>query len=102
MHADTSPLAGQIVRIKSHVTHPQQPSFGGMEFRVEDWWDRLAGKSWGLCDGNPACLIYALRIGFAKHHVDADDEVLYGHGPGGLGHLVHLSEIELGARGGEK
>ena len=94
-HNERSPLAGTTVKILPHVTHAQQPHFGGMDFEVEDWWDRLAGKSWMFCEGNPGCLVYALRTGLAKHHVPLDDEVLYGHGPDGLGHLVHISEIAI-------
>jgi len=94
MHTESHPMAGQTVTIKPEITHPQQSEFGGMEFRVEDWWDRLTGKSWMVSDGNPACLIYAMRTGFAKYHVPTDDEVVYGKGPGGLGHLVHVTELE--------
>ena len=93
MHQKASPLARRTVRIKSDVKHPQMADFGGSEFRVEDWWDRIAGKSWGVCDGNPACLVYAIRTGFSKTPVPPDDEVLYGK-VGPFGHLVHISEIE--------
>jgi hypothetical protein len=44
------------------------------------------------CDGNPACLIYALRSGLMG--LPTDDEVLYGK-VGIFGHLVHISEIEI-------
>jgi hypothetical protein len=87
-------MAGQTVKILPHVTHPQNPDFAGMDFRVEDWWDRVAGESWMFCDGNPACLVYAMRTGTAAHDVPTDDEVVYGKGPNGLGHLVHVSELE--------
>ena len=93
-HPEPSPLAGKTVKIKDGITHQQVENFGGSEYRVEDWWDRVAGKSWMFCDGNPACLVYAMRTGFSKMPVPSDDEVLYGK-VGALGHLVHISEIEV-------
>lgn len=94
MHKEQSELAGKIVKIKKEVTHPQVEDFGGSEFRVEDWWDKLTGKSWGDCIGNAACIIYACRAGMSLD-IPADDEVLYGK-IGIFGHLVHISEIEGG------
>ena len=94
MHQEKSPLAGQTVKIKSHVTHPQNPDFSGSDYRVEDWWDHLTGGSWMNAEGNPACLVYAMRTGLCEHDVPTDNEVLYGK-VGAFGHLVHLSEIEL-------
>lgn len=98
IHPTPSPLAGKTVRIKAHVLHPQVPGFGGSLYRIEDWWDRVSGMTWGFAKGNPACLIYALRIGTSniahpETAVPADDEVLYGK-VGPLGHLVHINEIE--------
>lgn len=94
-HTTKHPLAGQTVRIKKDVTHPQIPNFGGSEFRIEDWWDHLTGKSWGSCDGNPACLLYAIRSSFQKaRDIPEDDEVIYGK-VGWAGHLLHVSELEL-------
>lgn len=96
IHQHPSLLAGKTVRIKSHVKHPQIPDFGGSEFRVEDWWDRVTGKSWMLCDENPICIDYAMRTGFSEIPIPTDNEVLYGKiGP--FGHLVHISEIEVEA-----
>ena len=43
-----------------------------------------------FCDGNPACLKYAVRSAFAM--LPTDDNVLYGK-VNGLGHLVHISEV---------
>jgi hypothetical protein len=68
----------------------------GEEYRVEDYWDRVAGFSWKFAQGNPACLQYAIRtgIGNAKGaHIPPDDEVLYGK-IGHFGHLIHVSEIQ--------
>jgi len=86
-------MAGKTVRIKAGIVHPQVENFGGSEYRLEDWWDRCAGKSWMRCDRNPACLIYAIRIGFALEPLPNDDEVVYGK-VGHLGHLLHVSELE--------
>ena len=89
-HTEASPLAGKTVKIREGAKHPQVPGFAGSEYRVEDWWDRLDGRSWMDCTGNPACLVYAFRSAGAT---PIDDEVLYGKiGP--LGHLVHISEID--------
>jgi hypothetical protein len=92
IHKEASELAGKTVRIKSSVKHFQYPDFGGSDFTVEDYWDRIANKSWMDCDGNPACLVYALRSGFSN--IPLDNEVLYGKSKNGLGSLVHVSEIE--------
>jgi len=91
IHKDPHPLAGQKVRIKKDVTHPQVEDFGGSEFYLEDWWDRVYGESWMGAKGNPACLIYAMRSGFAN--LPLDDEVVYGKVEI-FGHLIHISEIE--------
>jgi hypothetical protein len=65
----------------------------GTEIRVEDWWDRVSGGSWQTAQGNPAALHYAIRTGLAGlGYVPPDDEVVYGK-IGGLGHLVHVSEL---------
>lgn len=83
--------AGAIVRIKKSATHFQYPNFGGEEFRVEDWWDKMTGGSWGDAVGNPACIVYALRA--VENKLPDDDEVVYGK-LGSFGCLLHVSEIE--------
>lgn len=91
MHTNPHPLAGKTVTIKEGVTDPMQGAvIGGAKYRLEDWWDRIAGKSWGDCQGNPACLHYAMRSAVAT---PLDDEVVYGK-IGHFGHLVHVSEID--------
>jgi len=82
IHSDTSPLAGATVTLDL--------GSGPVEFVVEDWWDRVAGKSWMFADGNPAAMGYAVRSGVKG--LPIDNEVLYDK-VGGLGHLVHVSEI---------
>ena len=84
-HSEPSPLAGLVVTIKADAAE-----LGGQKYRVEDWWDRVAGKSWMVSDGNPACLHYAMR----GHRLPMNDEVLYGK-VGPFGKLVHITEIEL-------
>lgn len=86
-HPNQHPLAGKTVRIKSGT-------FKDFPYRLEDWWDRLSheNKSWMDCDGNPACMKYAIRTGMSSVPIPNDDEVVYGKiGP--LGHLVHVSEL---------
>ena len=79
IHSKAHPLNGKTVTLTS-----------GDEFRLEDWWDRVAGKPWGACDSNPACLNYATRSVHAG--LPLDDEVVYGK-IGAFGHLIHVSEL---------
>ena len=88
-HTEPHPLAGQTVLISNDADE-----IGGEEFVVEDYWDRITGKSWMISDGNPACIHYAMRIGFQEKQVPTDDEVLYGK-VGFFGKLVHVSEIVI-------
>ncbi len=89
IHNEKSQLAEKVMIIKKDVKHPQIENFGGSEILIEDWWDRITGKSWMHNKGNPACIVYALRM-FGE--LPLDDEVLYGK-IGHLGHLVHLTEL---------
>lgn len=77
------PLSGKTVKIKSG-------EFKDQEYTIEDYWDRVSEISWMYADGNPACLIYAIRA--ATNNLPEDDNVLYGK-IGCLGHLVHVSEL---------
>lgn len=89
MHTEAHPLAGQTVILPNDLkTLPPVPA--GSEFHIEDWWDHLTGGSWMFADGNPACLIYAMRSAGAG--LPTDNEVVYGK-VDGLGHLVHVSEL---------
>lgn len=98
LHKRSSLLAGKTVRVKAGAVHPQFDQFGGEEFRVEDYWDRVSGgKSWVNSDGNPAAMVYAMRVGMSRNaevKIPFDDEVLYGK-IGQFGHLVHMNEIDL-------
>ena len=91
MNKESSKFAGKTVKIKAGSTHPQVPNFAGSDYRVEEYWDKLTGKSWMVSDGNSACMIYAKRL--AENNLPIDDNVVYGK-IGCLGHLVHVSEID--------
>lgn len=87
IHPDPHPLAGAMVTLD--LGH------GPVEFHIEDWLDRVSGQSWMVATGNPTAIKYALRSGFAG--LPYDNEVLYGK-VGGLGHIVHVSEIPEAAQ----
>lgn len=84
MHTDASPLVEKSVEIVSGV-------LAGQSILIEDWWDRVAGRSWMDCDGHPACLAYAVR-----EPAPLDNEVLYGK-IGGFGALVHVTTLGDGS-----
>lgn len=83
MHENPHELAGKKADIISGY-------FAGQTYLVEDWWDRVAGKSWMDCDGNPACLEYAVRS--AAEGFGLSDEVVYGKF-GSFGKLIHVSQL---------
>jgi hypothetical protein len=93
MHTTPHPFAGKTVRIKKETKHPQVENFGGSDFKLEDWWDRVSGKSWMNSVGNPACMIYAMRSATCKPPLPIDNEVVYGK-VSCYGHLVHVTELE--------
>lgn len=88
-HTESHPMSGQDVKV-TLANHPQIKP-GPHVFTVEDWWDKIAGESWMFAEGNPAAMIYGMRSGISG--LPLDNEVVYGH-IGGIGHLVHVSEIE--------
>lgn len=92
-HAERHDLAGQTVKVQFKGGHSQIPGseHEPVEFILEDWQDRIMGKSWMFMDGNPAAIIYAMRAGL--NALPTDDEVVYGKTMNGLGHMVHNSEI---------
>ena len=95
-HDTSHELAGQTVTvITAQALHGQADT--SVQYRVEDWWDRVSGGSWMDAVGNPACLAFAVRS--AVCDLPTDDEVLYGKTPDGLGHLVHVSEVQAAADG---
>ena len=50
------------------------------------------GKDWGMMNGNPTCIAYAVRRGFDRS-IQPTGQVYYGK-INGLGELVHESELE--------
>ena len=81
------PAAGQTVTISSG-------HFAGSSYWIEDWWENIAGKSWMDCDGNAACLEYAIRSGVVEHN-PLNDDVVYGKIEG-LGKLMHVRHLPNG------
>lgn len=65
-------------------------SLKGQKIKIEDYWEKVAGISWMLANGNPAAMEYAIRG--AIDDLPIDNKVFYGK-IGGLGMLVHESEI---------
>ncbi|VVB50622.1 Uncharacterised protein [uncultured archaeon] len=89
VHAKAHPLAGKTVKIL-------KGDFKGEEYRLEDWWDRVSGESWMNCEGNPACIEYALRSSGLRNKEDAtpiDNNVVYGK-IGAFGKLMHVSTLD--------
>lgn len=84
------PLAGKTVTLRVKNPQADPDALDGKPYRVEDWWENVAGMSWMFAQGNPACLKYAVRAAFSD--LPTDDEVLYGK-VGALGHLIHISEL---------
>lgn len=80
MHTTPHPLAGRTVKLAN-----------GTDFRIEDWNDRVFGRSWADMKGHPASLAYAGRAAAAK--LPLDNEVVYGKDSDSMGHLVHVSEL---------
>lgn len=84
IHQQPHPLAGKLVKADWR---------GESEtYDVEDYWDRVSGASWMDIAGNPAVIHYEARHRRGK--LPDGDEVLYGKDRYGLGHLVHVSELE--------
>jgi len=87
IHEQPSKFAGKTVRVTDNISLHRAEN----PFVVEDWWDRVNGKSWKVTEGNFTVLKYGLRC--TIDGAPYDDEVLYGK-IGGLGVLVHITEIE--------
>src|SRR3990167_8168342 len=97
MHKEPHIFAGKRVILHTSNVHPQLGSLDGSFVTVEDLWDKLTGHSWMFSDGNPACLIYALRSTsmYGGQNLPVDDDVVYTKFKG-LGVLIHNSEILSG------
>jgi hypothetical protein len=87
---EPSPYAGKTVKIRADVPNPPNGAvIAGQEYLVEDWWVNASGGSW-MDSQTPAAWMYAARTAGTP----IDNEVPYGK-VGSLGHLVHVSEIEV-------
>lgn len=62
--------------------------------RVEDWFDRLCGRSWTTAVSNEAAAEYAFRS--VTSGLPLDDEVVYGKDERDAGLLLHVSELRAG------
>ena len=89
MHKESHPLAGKTVKLKPIETTRDGITLNA-EYIIEDWWDLLTGESWMWSKNNFAAMKYAMRGIPGK--IPIDDEVVYGK-LGGLGHLIHVSEL---------
>lgn len=88
---DRHPLAGQTVQLNDKATDPVRGAVvPGAIFRIEDYWQNVAGGSWMHAGSNPTALVYGMRSALAG--LPLDNEVVYGK-VDGLGHLVHVSEL---------
>lgn len=67
-------------------------SLKGKKITIEGLWQDIVGQSWMFSDGNSACLQYAIRA--SVDDLPIDDDVWYGK-IGGLGYLVHESEVVM-------
>lgn len=92
LHDSKHPNAGQVVKIAEGTKHPQY-EVGGADFLLEDWWDRVTGRSWMDANGNPAAMIYAIRSGSSG--LPLNNEVVYGK-IDGMGCIFHVTELDLG------
>lgn len=92
IHREISPLANRKMTLEIDVSHPRVKDLGGTEILIEDWWDRISGKSWMYESGNRDCLYYAMRVGYNR--LPIDDEVLCGT-VNEVEYLVHISEIVM-------
>lgn len=82
-HKTPHPLAGKTVKITTG-------QFAGRQYWIEDWWDRVAGKSWMDCDGNPACMEYAVRS--ASEGTVLNNDVVYGKFDI-FAKLIHINQL---------
>lgn len=99
-HNLPSEYATKTVIIPAHTLGSTQDT--ELEYRVEDWWDRVSGQdvvTSAFNDGNPAAVLYIKRMQeLHKDNPEAipqDKDHLYGK-IGSFGHILHLSEVEAG------
>lgn len=62
---------------------------------IEGEHKRIFGGWWGMKEGNPACLLYAMRSASEDLPTDSpNDDVVYYGKIGILGELVHINELK--------
>lgn len=61
---------------------------------IEDTDEQVFGGSWGVQNGNPTCLLFAMRCIVDLQDINLWEDVYYGK-INSLGELVHASELEL-------
>ena len=85
--------AGKKLKVKNGVySFLNNRWLDGHEFIAEDYWINISGMAWMECNGNPACIDYAYRAGIKN--LPYDNKVVYGK-IGGLGYLLHESELDI-------
>jgi hypothetical protein len=90
-HPKQHPLSGMTVKLNSSAHDPQREMIEpGMEFAVEDWYDRIGNGSWYAGVQTWATQWYCKRQ--MTTFIPLDNEVVYGK-IGHLGHLVHVTEL---------
>lgn len=85
-HQNASELSGQEVAVVAG-------RYAGMIFSIEDWWDRVSGRSWGDRPWSAEQMVYAARMVRDRRPPPPDEEVLCGK-IGGVPVLIHLTEIK--------
>lgn len=91
IHDVPHPLARESVTVRTDIQINRGIPAGSSVW-IEDWWDRVYGESWMDSVGNPAAMLYGMRVGMEQ--LPLDDEVVYGKYEG-LGLLIHVSELEV-------
>ena len=93
---ERSPYAGCDVKTRPDVGKDPMSGrdLGNQVFRVEDWWENVYGRSWMVANGNPAAMVYGIRIGMKAGAVPLNNDVLYGK-IDGMGYLIHVTELCL-------
>ena len=83
-------LAGKTVRLNLAAEAPNLQTTA--TFRVEDWFENVVGMGWKSAKdtGNWAAKNYGLRAKIGG--LPQDNDVVYGK-VGGLGHIIHISEL---------
>lgn len=85
-------VKGKTYRIKSESEYLKKKYGVSPLFRVEGTDREVFGGSWGGQNGNPACMLYGMRLG-GEGLLPFGGTVYYGK-IGMLGELIHETELE--------